>query len=135
MIPKIPSNDPGMAPFAVVVPIPGKGRGIRAAVALDAGQVIEVAPTVHLSADDCDRLESTALGDYYFAHPESDRDGLFVLGLTSVANHSFEPNADTEWRFEPAVGWQAVLRARRPIAAGEEITRRYRCVPWFDARP
>ena len=111
--------------------LPGKGRGLVAKIAIAAGKVIDAAPAVVLSGEDCDRLEATVLGNYYFAHPDSAQHGMFVLGLPSVANHSDEPNTTIAWRHEDGTGWTAELTALRDIAAGEELCFRYRCPPWF----
>lgn len=111
--------------------IPGKGRGVVAAAAIDAGETIDIAPTIPLQAADCDLVERTPVGDYYFAHPDDPEGGLVVLGLASLCNHSDVPNADIRWRRDPAAGLVAELFALRPIDAGEEIARRYACAPWF----
>ena len=119
--------------FANIRPthIPGKGRGLVARQAIAPGDVIDRCPTIHLSAADCELMERSAVGDYYFAHPEDAEVGVVVLGLTSLCNHSEIPNAELRWLLEDGVGWIAELYALRAIAAGEEITRRYRCLPWF----
>ncbi len=111
--------------------IPGKGRGLVAGEAIAPGDVIDRCPTIHLSAADCELMERSAVGDYYFAHPEDTEAGVVVLGHISLCNHSEMPNAELRWRIEDGVGWVAELFALRAIAAGEEITRRYRCPPWF----
>lgn len=113
------------------VPVPRKGRGVQAVEAIAPGELLEVASTILLSSDECDRIEGTALGDYYFAHPANADDGLVVLGLASLCNHADDPNAEVYWEEVPGLGWVARLVALRPIAAGQEITRRYRCPPWF----
>ncbi|MDH5558751.1 MAG: SET domain-containing protein-lysine N-methyltransferase [Alphaproteobacteria bacterium] len=110
----------------------GKGRGLIAREAIAAGDLIDDSPTILLSAADCDLMERSAVGDYYFAHPEDSESGLVVLGLISLCNHSDTPNAELRWRHEDGVGWVAELYALRPIAATEEVTRRYRCRPWFE---
>lgn len=111
--------------------IPGKGRGLMASEAIASGDVIDRSTTIPLSAADCDLLELSAVGDYYFAHPEDAEAGLVVLGLTSLCNYSNMPNAELRWQRDDSVGWLAELYALRPIAEGEEVTRRYRCDPWF----
>jgi len=111
--------------------IEGKGRGLLAGAPIEADEIIDVASTIVLSATDCDLLEQTAVGDYYFAHPSDPELGLVVLGLPSLSNHAESPNSDIRWHCDEGVGWVAELYALRPIAAGEEITRRYRCAPWF----
>jgi len=120
---------------AVPVAIAGKGRGLRAVRPIGLGEIIESAPTIVLSAHDCEVIERTPVGDYYFAHPDSAEDGLVVLGLTSLCNYAEAPNAEVRWRHVEGVGWLADLIAVRGIDSGEEITRRYRCHPWFDVLP
>ena len=115
-------------PFAV----PGKGRGVRAAVPLSPGDVILRDCTVPLSAEDCVTVRPTPIEDYYFAHPEDPAQGLMVLGLASLCNHSDDPSALTIIERDPHLGWIVTLTATRPIRPGEEITRRYACPPWFD---
>lgn len=111
--------------------IPGKGRGLRAIGQLAPGEMIESAVTIALSSPDCDTIERTAIGEYYFAHPNDDQEGLVILGLASLCNHADVPNAEVRWRHEDGLGWIAELVALRAIGAGEEITRRYHCRPWF----
>ena len=111
--------------------IAGKGRGIRAIAPIDAGTVIEAAPTILLSSRDCVLIERTPVGDYYFAHPDNDEDGLVILGLASLANHADQPNAELRWRRVDQIGWIAELVALQTIDRNEEITRRYSCAPWF----
>jgi len=111
--------------------IPPKGRGVRASEDIAAGELIESAATIVLSAADTERVAGTAVDDYYFAHPGNDEEGLVILGVASLCNHSDWPSAEVRWRFEDGVGWIADLVALRAVAAGEEVTRRYRCAPWF----
>lgn len=111
---------------------PGKGRGVFATAAISRGTVIEQAPALLLSSEDCERLEQTGVGDYYFAHPDNAEDGLLPLGISTLLNHAGDPNAETRWHREEGVGWLVRLIALRDIAPGEEITRRYRCPPWFE---
>ncbi len=111
---------------------PGKGRGIFAVAAIPEGTLIDWSPALLLSSEDCDRLETTGIGDYYFGHPDNDEQGLLPLGVATLLNHAEAPNAETQWKSEAGIGWLVALFAIRDIKAGEEITRRYRCSPWFD---
>lgn len=115
-------------PFAV----PGKGRGVRATKELMPGDVIMRDCTIPLSAKDCVMLLPTAIEDYYFAHPEDPAQGLMVLGLASLCNHSDDPSANTIIERDSALGWIVTLTATRVLRLGAEITRRYACQPWFD---
>lgn len=117
---------------AVVRAVRGKGRGIFATCAIGAGEVILVDPSIELSAEDCLALRPTLIEDYHFAHPEGEEKGLLVFGLSSLANHAELPTAITEYGHAPDIGWTITLRAARMLAAGDEITRRYACEPWFE---
>lgn len=111
---------------------PGRGRGLFAAAHIAAGQVIERCCSIPLSSPQCDELEGILpLGDYYFRHPENPDEGLLLLGLISLANHSDTPNARVGFTHAEGIGWIAELTALGPIASGDEITHRYRCPPWF----
>lgn len=111
--------------------VPGKGRALVALATIDEGEVIDLAPTIALGAKDCALVEQTPIGDYYFAHPDDPEGGVVVLGLASLCNHADAPNADIRWRRDAAAGLLVELFALRPVAVGEEITRRYACAPWF----
>jgi hypothetical protein len=112
---------------------PGRGRGLFATGPIPAGELIERCCSIPLTSPQCDALEGILpLGDYYFRHPVDPEQGLLLLGLMSLANHSDEPNARIGFTHAEGVGWIAELTATRAIAAGEEITHRYRCAPWFE---
>jgi uncharacterized protein len=112
-----------------------KGRGVFAAGAIAAGELLETAATVGLDRHDTDTIIGTTLDAYYFAHPVDPEGGLLVLGVSSLLNHSDTPNAETTARHQDGVGWLIELRALRAIGAGEELTRRYACELWFEPEP
>ncbi len=112
--------------------VPGKGRGVFATTAFATGDLLETAPTIPLGAADAKAMIGTIVDDYYFAHPESEAEGLVVMGLAMLCNHSETPNVDTEYRHDEKTGWLVELRANRAIPPGEEICRRYACTLWFD---
>lgn len=114
--------------------LPGKGRGMVAAVPLEAGVAVARDHAVELAGEDCDLLERTALGAYYFAHPEDEDRGCLVFGPISLANHADLPSTALSWHRDPDLGLTVEMRTLRPVAAGEELTHRYRCPLWFDAR-
>lgn len=111
----------------------GKGRGVFAAVDIEPGETVDVAPSIELDEHTCDRIAGTRVDDYYFRHPGDETAGLLVFGLPSLCNHSDHPNTETHCRHVPELGWLVALTASRAIRAGEEITRRYACPPWFEA--
>ena len=125
-------------PVIAVGPSPGKGRGVFASRAIRAGEIIEEAPVIVLPGAEIEHLERTALQDYYFLWGADEKDAAILLGVCSLCNHSYEPNAVFELRPD-----SQTIRfvARRDIAAGEEITTNYNGDPanlkpvWFDARP
>jgi SET domain-containing protein len=121
-----------------VGPSPGKGRGVFAGRAIRAGEIIEEAPVIVLPGAEIEHLERTVLQDYYFLWGADEEDAAILLGVCSLCNHSYEPNAV----FELCPESQTIrFVARRDIAAGEEITTNYNGDPanlkpvWFDARP
>ena len=111
---------------------PGKGRGVFAVRAIEAGETLEIAPAIPLDEADTDALAGLTLDSYYFAHPEDPEGGMIALGRATLVNHSDEPNAETVFARDPEAGWTVALRALRAVAPGEEITRRYACALWFD---
>ena len=117
---------------------PGKGRGIFAARKILSGETIETAPVVIVPREQVAQLDATTLGDYYFMWGEDEEDAALLLGLCSLCNHSFEPNA--RFVLHPAEGVIGFI-ALRDIAPAEEITTNYHGDPenrepvWFKALP
>lgn len=108
------------------------GRGLFALVPIAAGTLIDRACSIEIDAEQTVPLDAMQpLGDFYFEHPADKRAGLMALGLMSLCNHADDPNADIRWQWQPDIGWIASLVSLRPIAAGEEITYRYKCALWF----
>lgn len=104
-----------------------KGRGVFARRAFAAGEVIEEAPVVVLRDSEYELLNHTILKDYYFDWgPE---ECAIPLGYSLIYNHADDPNAEARRDLH---GGTVTFVARRPIAAGEEITHRYQCPPWFE---
>lgn len=108
--------------------IRGKGRGLRAARDIAAGEILCADPVVALDGRDPAMRRGGRLRHYVFDWPDPAAPGVAVaLGPSSLANHSDRPNA--EFRPDVANG-VLVLRARRAIRAGREITVSY---GWEDA--
>jgi SET domain-containing protein len=122
----------------VVGPSPGKGRGVFASRRIEAGETIEEAPVVVMSGAEIEHLDRTVLGDYYFLWGADEEDAALLLGLCSLCNHSYQPNAVFEC--QPEAGTIRFV-ALRTIEAGEEITTNYNGAPdnakplWFDVQP
>jgi SET domain-containing protein len=118
-----------------VRPAGRKGRGVFATGSIRAGELIEAAQTLELTAADTEALARISADQYLFAHPEGAGRGVLALGLMTIVNHATEPNARLAKRHEEGVGWIFELRARRDIAPGEELAIDYDCALWFDADP
>jgi uncharacterized protein len=113
---------------------PAKGRGVFATAAIAAGAVIESAPVIVVSPEQCALLDRTILHDYYFDwEGGGDRpgSGAVALGMVSLCNHSRRPTARVRRNLAQTT---LDLVALMPIAAGEEITIDYNCPLWFDAQ-
>ena len=109
------------------------GRGVFTAADVEPGAVLEDCPVLVVPPAEWDALCSTGLAAHAF---EWQGGAALALGLTSLLNHSDEPNAAYEMDLE---GLRLTVRAIRPIAPGEEITINYGGAPdavadlWFDA--
>lgn len=105
------------------------GRGVFAARRFRTGEIIDRCPVITVSARDRDVLDGTVVGSYLY---ERGGGAAIALGLGSLLNHSFEPNAACELVDGEDM---AVFRALRAIEAGEEVTILYcdEADLWFDA--
>lgn len=110
-----------------------KGRGVFAQKSLVKGELIERSPVIVIPAEQREFLDKTALELYYFAW---EKDAAAIgLGLTSIYNHSYHPNALYVKKFDERV---LEIFVWRDIVAGEEITVNYNENPedqtpiWFD---
>ena len=94
-------------------------------------EVVECCPILRVSAHDRALLERTTLRGYVYQRRRGA--GALALGLGSLYNHSADPNAACELDLDEET---LVLRALRPIPAGEEITISYgdESDLWFAAR-
>lgn len=119
------------APF-VIGPTRGKGRGLFAARALAAGEVIERSPMLVLPHADLARVHATILDDYLFVWENT---SAFALGMGGLFNHSYTPNVEYVRDYRTKM---LVFETLRDIAAGEELTVNYNGDPtnqdpiWFE---
>lgn len=113
------------------------GRGVFATAAIRVGELIEEAPVVVMPPGEIADLKRTVISDYSFLWNDDDRAAAVMLGVCSLCNHSYNPNATFDRRF--TAGTIAFL-AIREIHAGEEITINYHGDPadrdpvWFAVR-
>ena len=111
---------------------PVAGRGLFATRKIAQDTLLMDAPVLVVPAEQRDALRETVVDDYVYEWEDDGSAGL-VLGVSSMCNHSADPNAylwlvpDTE---------SAELWTIRPIAEDEEITVSYRAEGggelWFD---
>lgn len=110
------------------------GRGVFAAEAIAAGSVVEIAPVIVVPADEIEALEGTPLRDYWYGWTD-DGDAAVAMGHGSFYNHATDPSCEYEAH---DIVDALVIRARRAVAAGEELTIDYTGGGvnqlWFEAR-
>jgi SET domain-containing protein len=94
------------------------GRGVFAAEAMAAGEVVEVAPVIVLPAEERELLESSSLRDHWYGWND-DGDLAVAFGHASFYNHGDDPTCEYEAH---DVLDALVLRLRRDVTAGEELT-------------
>ena len=110
---------------------PGRGRGVFARVPIPKDTIIETSAVLPLEPREQALIAQTQVDDYLFGWRDPDApqcDQVVVLGRLSMANHSEQPNTVLRSHYaERLIDWVAL----RDIAAGEELTFRYRCELWF----
>ncbi len=116
----------------------GKGRGVVALCDIPAGMVIERCPVLIIPAHDRAKTDETVVFTYVYMweHGTTEQDlytgkgrAGIALGLSSLLNHSYEPNA-TFVRMIDSL--ELELRTSKPVAAGAEITIDYQMKLWFE---
>jgi SET domain-containing protein len=96
-----------------------KGRGVYTSHALAAGDIVEIAPVIVLSAAEKAILHRTSLHDYYFDWGDDGKALAIALGYGSLYNHDKAANLD----FEPDYDGKVVrFTASKDIDAGTELT-------------
>ncbi len=117
-----------------VAPSTRHGRGVFAARAFEAGELIEVCPVLVLPAGE-QGTSDTVLWDH--AYEWADGGGAIALGFGSLYNHAWEANARYEHDYDAGL---IRVYAVVPIAEGEEVTINYTGTPvgtgdlWFEAQ-
>jgi uncharacterized protein len=99
----------------------GKGRGLFAGRRFLEDEVIERAPVIIVPNEQFDFLAETVVSSYCFSWGKND-DAAIPLGLCSLLNHSYTPNAYAQLRVRDRV---IEFLALRQIEEGEEITLNY----------
>jgi SET domain-containing protein len=94
------------------------GRGVFAAEPIAAGEVVEVCPVLLVAPDEIEALEETSLRDHWYGWGD-DGEAAIAMGHGSFYNHADDPSVGYEVH---DVLDALVMRARRDVAAGEELT-------------
>ena len=121
-----------------VVPVPGKGRGVRAGRRFSGGDVVDAAPVVVIPRRQRQLVEQTVLAQFSFAWDDATGSTAVALGRCSLFNHSYEPNVAAE---KQVARRMIYFTATRDIDRGEELTLNYhgeancRDPIWFDVKP
>jgi len=95
-------------------------RGILAKKTFYPGEVIEICPVLVIPKEEVANIDGTMLYDYYFTWDEGAA-GI-CLGLGSLYNHSYKPNAEYTKKFEDRT---ICIVCLKQIRQGEEITVNY----------
>lgn len=102
---------------------PGMGRGVYSKISICRGAIVEVAPVIPLTAKDWKLIKETSLEAYVFAWGANGKSNAIALGFGGLFNHSDDPNLS----FCLNIREQSIaFRARREIAASEQLTIDYR---------
>jgi len=112
----------------------GKGRGVYATGPFAPGERIERVPVIVIPSCQREYVEESFLTDYLFCWG---RMMAVALGLGSLYNHSYQPNARYVKHFTECM---VDFVALRDIAVGEEIVVNYNGDPtctdpmWFEVK-
>lgn len=107
-----------LLPCLFIAPTDTRGRGVFTSEALEAQQLIEVAPVIVMSRDDRRLLDQTLLHDYIFEWNPEAAQCCMALGYVPVYNHACPSNCEYEMDYPAAL---IRIKTIRPIAAGEEL--------------
>jgi SET domain-containing protein len=102
---------------------PGMGRGVYSRVSIRRGAIVEVAPVIPLTVKDWKLIKKTSLQTYVFAWGPNERSNAIALGCGGLFNHSDDPNMSFCLNIRKL---RITFRARRDIAASEQLTINYR---------
>jgi SET domain-containing protein len=105
----------------IVKNISANHRGVFATEKIKKGEVIEVCPVIAIPKKQSKLIRKTILDNYVFDWSTHNQPAV-VLGLGSLYNHSYSPNAEHDENVKKKV---MIFKALRDIKKGEEITHNY----------
>ncbi len=104
----------------------GKGRGVLTSKKIERDSVIERCPVIPIPAGEVQNLKSTELNNYYFCWGKDQESAAIALGMGSIYNHSYTPNA----LYRPCLDENMLeIVAIKNIHPNEEITFNYNGSP------
>ncbi|MGI9275423.1 MAG: SET domain-containing protein [Endozoicomonas sp.] len=103
-----------------------KGRGVFTDEAIPKGALIENCPVLEIPLSELKSIDATMLYNYYFAWGKEQKGGAIALGLGSIYNHSYLPNAVYVAKQDRQI---IEFRAIKAIQVGEEVTINYNGFP------
>ena len=102
--------------------VPGKGRGVVATRRIAEAEVILRDPVLVIPGEEWGHLQHTVISRYCFSWHDERDDSAIVLGVGSLLNHSYQPNACAYTSRRERV---IEIVALRDIEAHEEVTINY----------
>jgi SET domain-containing protein len=106
-------------------------RGVFTNTALEAGNIIEIAPVIVMTGEERKLLDQTLLHDYIFEWGGDKKECCMALGYVPLYNHSYQSNCYYEMDFKKKV---ITIKTARKIKRGEELFINYNG-DWDNARP
>ncbi|WP_263081188.1 SET domain-containing protein [Endozoicomonas sp. Mp262] len=103
-----------------------KGRGVFSDSKILRDELIERCPVLEIPAEELAKIDDTMLYNYYFSWGRESSAGAIALGLGSIYNHSYTPNAVYIVKPEEQM---IEFRSIKKILANEEITINYNGSP------
>lgn len=108
-------------------------RGVFASANIKKGEIIEICPVIVVPIKDKKHIDKTFIYNYYFKWGSRNQPAI-ALGLGSLYNHSYQPNAEYDQKIKKRV---IVFKAIKDIKKDEEILTNYNGEPkdqtplWF----
>ena len=103
--------------------ISGAGKGVFAKSEIGKGELIERCPFIEIPEGEREKFNESFLVSYFFYFGKGKEKQAFLLGLGSMYNHSYKPNACFEIKPSESV---VEFRALKKIKEGEEILFNYK---------
>ena len=102
--------------------IPDSDRGVFASAAFKKGELIETCPFIEVPKDEVESIENSIIINYVYFFGNEKEKMLLALGLGSIYNHSYSPNA----KYKIVANKKVIeFSAIKDIKKNDEITVNY----------